>query len=78
MTRVALTLCLLCAASSVLAEDSSFTYRGNESYEQGVLPPGEFFGVPLGSRFTPHHDVVRYCRYLAETSFSVCMAFKQG
>ena len=49
-------------------QQSRFPYHGDESYEQQVLTPEGYLGVPLGSRFTPHHDVVRYCRYLAEQS----------
>ncbi|MFN0059441.1 MAG: M14 family metallopeptidase [Planctomycetota bacterium] len=45
-----------------------FPFRGDEIYGGKVQAPWEFLGAPLGSRFTSHYDVLRYCRYLAENS----------
>lgn len=33
-----------------------------------VKSPEEFLGYPLGSRFTYHHQIISYSRYLAENS----------
>ena len=63
----ALTLAF-CLLLSGLAGAADFPYRGDESYEGKVPAPGEFLGVPLGDRFTPHHDVMRYCRAVADAS----------
>ena len=55
----------------VHAQDSAkgtFEYRSDDAYEGQVATAGEFFGIPLGERFTPHRDVMDYCRMLAEKS----------
>ncbi|MGB1071703.1 MAG: M14 metallopeptidase family protein, partial [Planctomycetota bacterium] len=55
----------------VHAQDSAkgtFEYRSDDAYEGQVATAGDFFGIPLGERFTPHRDVMDYCRMLAEKS----------
>lgn len=49
-------------------EAAAFPYLGDESYRGDLTAPGEFLGWSLGDRFTPHRDVLRYCRYVAENS----------
>lgn len=36
-----------------------------------VKSPDEFLGYPLGSRFTPHHQILAYFRYLAGTNKAI-------
>lgn len=45
-----------------------FPYTDHDSFDGNIETPSEFFGVPLGSRFTPHHDVARYLHHVAGTS----------
>jgi hypothetical protein len=33
-----------------------------------IKTPSEFLGYPIGSKFTYHHQIVAYCRYLASQS----------
>ncbi|MEE8142944.1 MAG: M14 family zinc carboxypeptidase [Planctomycetota bacterium] len=68
MRRLILTLGFLSLAVGLCAGNTPFPFQGNESYEGKLKTPEQFFGVPLGSRFTSHSEVLRYCRYLAETS----------
>lgn len=53
---------------SPLETSPSFPFRGDETYAESIPTPSKFFGIPLGDRFTPHHDVLRYCRMVAERS----------
>lgn len=46
----------------------TFSYRGDETHAGTIPSPEEFLGYPLGSRFTPHHDVLRYCREVVARS----------
>lgn len=59
-----------CGAQEV--EAPAFPYhpgKGNSAEYRGeIQSPSQFFGVPLGSRFTPHHDMLRYCHYVAQSS----------
>jgi len=32
---------------------------------QKLLSPDYFLGYPLGNRYTPHHQIVAYCKYIA-------------
>ncbi|MGE4619434.1 MAG: M14 metallopeptidase family protein, partial [Planctomycetota bacterium] len=53
---------------TLCAEDTPFPFSGNDTFE-GVIPaPGDWYGIPLGERFTPHHDVMAYCREVAKLS----------
>jgi hypothetical protein len=36
--------------------------------ESQLKSPEQFLGYPLGSRYTPHFNIVNYCRHVAETS----------
>ncbi len=56
------------AGGARLQAQVEFPYRHDEVYAGQLKSPGDFFGRPLGSRFTPHHEVWRYCQYVAETS----------
>lgn len=40
-------------------------------YAQKIQSPSEFLGYKLGERFTPHHRVVDYYRYLATASDNI-------
>ncbi len=40
-------------------------------YAQKIQSPSEFLGYELGERFTPHHRVVDYYRYLASASKNI-------
>lgn len=61
--------CLLGVGSVPLsAGDTPFPYSGNDTFEGKVPSPGQWSGIPLGDRFTPHHDVVAYCRQVAALS----------
>ena len=66
LRALTIAFCLLLVGLAAAAAD--FPYRGDESFEGKVRAPGEFLGVPLGDRFTPHHDVMRYCRAVADAS----------
>jgi len=35
--------------------------------QQSLLSPGQFLGYDLGDRFTPHHKVIDYFKYVAES-----------
>lgn len=39
----------------------------NSLFSQGLQSPDEFLGYELGSKFTRHHRIVDYYRYVAET-----------
>ncbi|MCA8960147.1 MAG: hypothetical protein KDC38_06520 [Planctomycetes bacterium] len=56
-----------CFPLSAVAVDR-FPVWDDDRFAGGIDPPSAYFGVPLGERFTPHHDVLRYCRYVAENS----------
>ncbi|MBL6914939.1 MAG: hypothetical protein ISR35_06200 [Planctomycetes bacterium] len=45
-----------------------FSYQSDDSYEGKLPTAGEFFGIPLGDRFTSHRDVIDYCKAIAEKS----------
>ena len=61
--------CLLGVGSVPLsAGDTPFPFNGNDTFEGKVPSPGQWSGIPLGDRFTPHHDVVAYCRQVAALS----------
>ncbi|MEM7261002.1 MAG: M14 family metallopeptidase [Planctomycetota bacterium] len=67
----ALVACVLLGIASHLAADDGehrFPVTDHDTREGLVETPSDYFGVPLGERFTPHHDVLRYGRYLAEKS----------
>lgn len=53
-------------------ERYSFTYPtadGTElTLDRAIESPSTFLGYELGTRFTRHHDIVRYARYLAQVS----------
>lgn len=55
-------------AHSQDASAGTFEYRADDAYEGQIVTAGEFFGIPLGERFTPHRDVMDYCRMLADKS----------
>ncbi len=63
---------LAIVASTVLGTSAvragDFPIWGNETYDDAIQTPSEFFGIELGSRFTPHHDVLRYAHYVAGES----------
>jgi hypothetical protein len=40
--------------------------------------PEQFLGYPLGSRYTPHFNIVNYCRHVAETSPSMVKLEQYG
>ena len=40
--------------------------------------PEQFLGYPLGSRFTPHFNIVNYCRHVAETSPAIVKLEQYG
>ncbi|MEM7165890.1 MAG: M14 family metallopeptidase [Planctomycetota bacterium] len=61
-------LLLVCCGGGVATCADEFPYRGDESYRGELTAPGPFLGWSLGDRFTPHRDVLRYCRYLADNS----------
>jgi len=52
---------LICLLSCVAIDASA----------QSLQTPDEFLGYPLGSRFTRHHKVVDYYKYVAETMTNV-------
>lgn len=45
-----------------------FPFAEGDRFEGRVPSPDEFFGVPLGSRFTPHNEILAYLRELASRS----------
>lgn len=53
--------------------EGTFQYRPDDAFEGKVATAGEFFGIPLGQRFTPHRDVMDYCQMLAEKSPRVAL-----
>ena len=80
-TSMLLLLALLVADGRLLATDFSteddsakaqettrFPYTGSDTFEGKIPSPDQFYGVKLGDRFTPHHDVMAYCREVARLS----------
>jgi len=71
-------LILLVATASILAPlatplsaepgENRFPFVAGDRVEGLVPSPDEYFGVPLGSRFTPHHEILAYLRELASRS----------
>ncbi|MDE0961086.1 MAG: M14 family metallopeptidase [Planctomycetota bacterium] len=65
---------LLDAAASIEQESGTaepttrFPYSGSDTFEGKIPTPDQFFGVALGDRFTPHHEVMAYCREVAKLS----------
>lgn len=44
---------------------------GSLTFAQKIQTPSEFLGYKLGERFTPHHRVVDYYKYLTNTSKNI-------
>jgi len=64
---------LLLAAGETISEkpvavEGTFSFTDLDAFDGKIPTPGEFFGVPLGDRFTPHHEVLAYCREVARRS----------
>lgn len=65
-------LCLLgIGLLPVSAGEPPFPYSSNDTFEEKVPSPGDWFGVALGDRFTPHHEVLAYCQEVAKLSSRV-------
>lgn len=47
---------------------TEFPFRGDERPRGAVDSPWRFFGFEAGARFTPHEELARYCRHVAEHS----------
>ena len=67
VAALSLTL-LLAPAGGAQETENRFPFREGDTLGGSVPSPDEFFGVPLGSRFTPHHEMLSYLRALAERS----------
>lgn len=52
----------------VFADESEFPFSDKDSFEGKLLAPCDWFGIELGDRFTPHHDVMAYCQEVARLS----------
>lgn len=65
-------------ASATLAQPSDspnrFDYFDGLRYSDAIPSPEDVLGYPIGGRFTFHHDVIRYCRAVAEASDRVTMS----
>lgn len=71
--RIALTCWLLLSQGTLLVSaqngvEPAFEYREAPSFAGKIQSPSSFFAVPLGDRFTPHRDVLAYCRHVAHGS----------
>src|SRR5438105_5514478 len=43
-----------------------------------IKSPGQFLGYTLGSRYTPHYNVVNYCKYVAEAASNMVKLEQYG
>jgi len=74
MLKLSITLSCLVAiaglapAPATADQETRFPYTGQDTFEGKVPTPDQFFGIALGDRFTPHHDVMAYCREVARVS----------
>ncbi len=60
----ALFLGLLCVASL----QAQFRFQEKAQYDAHIKTPAEFLGYLPGERFTPHHRIEDYARYLSQVS----------
>ncbi|MEQ8765697.1 MAG: M14 family metallopeptidase [Planctomycetota bacterium] len=71
-TKIGLGLVLILTSSlAALAQeppDRGFALFPGGEYRDGIPRPSEFYGQELGSRFTPHHEVLRYVDAVAEAA----------
>ena len=70
-TLLLLALSLLLGSTTIPAHaQESFPRQPGvvEEFVDGVPSPEAHLGVAIGDRFTPHHDVLRYCQELARRS----------
>jgi hypothetical protein len=56
------------------ASPNPYDYFDGISYDASIPSPSGVLGHAIGERFTPHHDVVRYCEAVTEASDRVTMA----
>ncbi len=63
-----LSLLLLGPVSARETAENRFPFREGDILGGAVPSPDAFLGAPLGSRFTLHHDMLRYLRHLDEVS----------
>lgn len=54
-----------------------FVFLAITSFSQ-LKSPEQFLGYPLGNRYTPHFNVVNYCRHVAESSPSIVKLEQYG
>ncbi len=70
-----LLLIVLCALLTGLlplsASEPAFPYSDSDTFEGKIPSPGAWYGTELGDRFTPHHEVMAYCREVAKLSSRV-------
>ena len=66
--RVIAVILVTLSISSAFAEENRFPFQKGDTLAGAVPSPDAFFGVPLGSRFTPHHEMLAYYRKLEATS----------
>ncbi len=73
------TLILLALGSSGLKVDAQsgienrFPFQKEDRLEGALPSPDQYFGIPLGERFTPYHEMLGYFRALAEKSDRLSM-----
>ena len=63
-----ITLGLLAFATPSAADENRFPFQEGDQLAGSVPSPDEFYGAPLGTRFTPHSEMLTYLRALAEKS----------
>ena len=61
-------LLLFTLTTLLSAQERSFEFDPEISYDSAILAPADFLGYELGDAFTLHSDVVRYFRELDELS----------
>lgn len=71
--RLLAALLCIAALSPVAAQENRFPFHEGDTLAGAVPSPDEFHGTPLGSRFTPHHEMLTYYRALAAASDRVAI-----
>ncbi|MEM7227982.1 MAG: M14 family zinc carboxypeptidase [Planctomycetota bacterium] len=73
-----LTVCLLVltasASASANVDADAFDYLDGLDYGNEITTPAAFLGYEIGDHFTRHHNVIAYCKLLAEESDRVTYA----
>ncbi len=55
-----------------------YLFASFTSFAQSVPSPDQFLGYPLGSKFTPHHNIVRYVETLAAAKPDMMKVYQYG